>query len=564
MKYLLNNKVLVIIVAIIILASVLRFVSLTRADMISDPATYSFRSIGYDDIMVSEKQTSPIYWFGTMPLWSKLSFHDHPPLAFIIQFIFFKIFGVSLLVARLPYALFGVLSVLALYYLGKQLYNKQVGIISSLLLAVSSYHIWASQAGYLEGILILFLILSILYFSKALNNHKYFVHWSIAFGLALLTKYTALFSVPVFLIWWLFSKNKVEIIKNKKFILSIIIFLILISPVVVYNIMVYKTRGHFDLQFSVLFNQDLSDWPVLSEQSVGGNYLYNIKTTFSTLKSAIPMPVFILSLLGLAYIALESIIKKTKKHLPLILALIFVTVFFVFASPASRMLSVYTPFVYLALSYLFYRLIKIKKVIFVPILGLFVIYLLIFSINTNHLYQPISKNRLLYSGIRLDNSGYNQLNDWLVDKIGKENLQKPREILAEKDIYLLNDYKDVVKYTHGTLYVYDYNYNWFAFLWYLKSKSMYYNIPIISTNDLIEILNMERGDEVINALGLDGIYFIRMTENVLPNTQEYISDASEEIEKNILASGIQPQEVIYNPIGQAAFNIYYLPKIKLE
>ena len=78
---------------ILLLAFVLIFFRLTRPDMMSDDAHYSFRSIFYLDFLASQKQTTPLQWFGEILSWSKLSFHDAPPMIFFIQHAFFEIFG---------------------------------------------------------------------------------------------------------------------------------------------------------------------------------------------------------------------------------------------------------------------------------------------------------------------------------------------------------------------------------------------------------------------------------------------------------------------------------------
>ena len=119
-------------------------------DIQTDDATYSFRAIGYLDYMDSQLQTTPIDWFEKIPAWSKLSFHDAPPLVFAIQYSFFKLFGISTFVARLPFALAGLGSVILLYFIGQRLYNEKVGLLASFLLTIFSYHTWASKVGYLE------------------------------------------------------------------------------------------------------------------------------------------------------------------------------------------------------------------------------------------------------------------------------------------------------------------------------------------------------------------------------------------------------------------------------
>ena len=132
---------------IVILASVLRFYNLSSADVITDEALISFRSIGYIDFFVSPYQTTPFEWFSDIPTWASLSFHDHPPLVFAIQHLFFNLFGQSIFILRLPFVMFGIATVYLSYLLGKRLFNHQTGLIAAFLLALSFYHVCISRIG---------------------------------------------------------------------------------------------------------------------------------------------------------------------------------------------------------------------------------------------------------------------------------------------------------------------------------------------------------------------------------------------------------------------------------
>ena len=82
-----------LVLLVLAVASFFRFYNIGFADVITDEALGGFRSIGYIDFFASPHQTTPYEWFSDIPAWAKLSFHDHPPLTFIVQNIFFKIFG---------------------------------------------------------------------------------------------------------------------------------------------------------------------------------------------------------------------------------------------------------------------------------------------------------------------------------------------------------------------------------------------------------------------------------------------------------------------------------------
>ena len=64
-----------------------------------------------------------------------LSFNEHPPLGFILMAISFVLFGVNEFAARLPEALSAFFSLLLLYFIGKELFNRAIGLGASLILA---------------------------------------------------------------------------------------------------------------------------------------------------------------------------------------------------------------------------------------------------------------------------------------------------------------------------------------------------------------------------------------------------------------------------------------------
>jgi 4-amino-4-deoxy-L-arabinose transferase-like glycosyltransferase len=105
---------------IVAAAFFLRLFNLGGQDMASDDVLYSFRSIGLVDYVASiNLQSTPTTWFSERQWWQGLSFHDHPPMVFIIQWIFFKIGGINVWAARLPFAPAGTLSVFFLFFWAK-------------------------------------------------------------------------------------------------------------------------------------------------------------------------------------------------------------------------------------------------------------------------------------------------------------------------------------------------------------------------------------------------------------------------------------------------------------
>jgi len=65
----------------------------------------------------------------------------HPPLYFFILHYWIGLFGDSEFSARFLSVIFGFSSIIILYRLGALLFNKHIGILSSLLLSLSEFHI---------------------------------------------------------------------------------------------------------------------------------------------------------------------------------------------------------------------------------------------------------------------------------------------------------------------------------------------------------------------------------------------------------------------------------------
>jgi len=80
-----------------------------------------------------------------------------------IQWLFLKVFGPETWALRLVSAIIGILTVLGLYLLAKQLFNKKVALFSSFLLAVSFWHINFSRIGF-RAIMVPFCLVFFLYY----------------------------------------------------------------------------------------------------------------------------------------------------------------------------------------------------------------------------------------------------------------------------------------------------------------------------------------------------------------------------------------------------------------
>jgi 4-amino-4-deoxy-L-arabinose transferase-like glycosyltransferase len=115
----------------------------------------------------------------------------------------FRIFGVSVLSIRIISALFGGFTVLGLYLLVKELFNKKIALFSSFFLAVSFWHINFSRMGFRAIVLPFVLVFAFYFLFRGFRTKKFlnFIIGGLFFGLGLHT-YISFRLAPLILIIW--------------------------------------------------------------------------------------------------------------------------------------------------------------------------------------------------------------------------------------------------------------------------------------------------------------------------------------------------------------------------
>ncbi|MHB8842055.1 MAG: glycosyltransferase family 39 protein [Candidatus Aquicultor sp.] len=94
----------------------------------------------------------------------------NPPLYFITLHSWIGQFGNSEFSARLLSASFSFFAIIVIYKLGTLLFNKEVGILGALLLAISPFNIHYAQEARPYSLLVLLALLSVYFFIKLLNR----------------------------------------------------------------------------------------------------------------------------------------------------------------------------------------------------------------------------------------------------------------------------------------------------------------------------------------------------------------------------------------------------------
>ncbi|RKY36518.1 MAG: hypothetical protein DRP78_03400 [Candidatus Omnitrophota bacterium] len=86
------------------------------------------------------------------------------PLYFVLLKYWMRLFGASEFVLRLPSVLFGVGALFLIYKIGQMLFNTRVGLLSSLILAISPFHLFYCQEARHYSLFIFLTLLSNFFF----------------------------------------------------------------------------------------------------------------------------------------------------------------------------------------------------------------------------------------------------------------------------------------------------------------------------------------------------------------------------------------------------------------
>ena len=561
MKNRLNLK-LILLLTIVATAIFFRFYGLERHDVLTDEASISFRSIGYLDFLATPYQTTPLEWLNFKPWWFNLSFHDHPFLNFLIQHIFFKLFGVSTYTMRALPALFGVLSVILIYFLGKRIFNDKLGIAASALLAVNVHHIWISRLALQESAAIFFVLLSLLIFLKALENKKYFYWFGITAGAALLIKLHAVIIFPLVVSYLLIFRPPAWTWKQKEVYLSFLITAVVFSPYLLYNFLLYKTFGHFDYQLSYLFKQYVDKWQIRPGRFEFPTLSSSLKYFFLNLKDNFS-PLFLIgSGSGFVFLALALIKKKLgelKNKVAWVLTIIMLYfLLLLFIGPSQRFLSLIAPWLAILLAFtalwLSQRRFKTTVVILIFFLG----FEAFFSYNTAISLEKRGIENLTYSKSKIHAFayGYNSLEPFVAEVTrGK----KPKVILPINNNNLAKIVEENAKKQPGKpaaiMFIHDPRLYGESVLWILTRRMIYEGWPVLSYDVYKETLR-NLGENFFREMGITEFYYIAPTKNLPLQPNLIVTSSDEELRQfeNKLRNRLTA--TLKNPFGQEVFRIY--------
>ena len=521
-----------------------RFWGLTAAGLHHDAALNSMRALGWFDFLVGVGQTTPLIWFGYIPWWANLSFHDHPPLSFLIQKIFFTIFGDSDFAALLPFALAGVLTVWLIYWVLGRLSDKRTALLGALLFAVSSFNIWSSRSGLLEALSTMFITASaaaLLLFIYS-PQKKFWYGWAVFVSLAGLVKYTSVFLLPAAMVFLLLFDRRMFV--SRKFWGALLLMLVLLSPAVVYNGFVFQARGHFDAALSSMVGMSPADYATLSYRSLNANIGANLRGIFMTLAENISVPLFAVYLLaaaaGLARIARRDFDKVT---IFLLLNIFFIILMFSFSGGGERFLPILIPFFTLLAAWqtkwlaAYFRSPHIKTAAAA---------VLIFVASVEALFA-------FNTSLRAEKNHFVELDEFL-------RAEALDLTLSRKRISSLTDDRMYLEFAGKEIIIFDERADWFSRVWYVDRYKYYYGAPFVYLSDLSDAVG-ERNIDIFSyfrAQGAAGFWLVLAEgSSVSRNIDPTYDQVTESLREDLRAKNIVPVRQIHGHGEELSFSIYH-------
>ncbi|QQG43531.1 MAG: glycosyltransferase family 39 protein [Candidatus Daviesbacteria bacterium] len=195
---------------------------------LGDSSLVSFDEAWYGSIARNIAQTGDFINL----TWNGSSYLDHPPAVFSLMAVLIKTFGDSEFWVRATSAILGLASLAVVYFLGKELFNRWIGLASAIALPSSFWFLFRARSGNLDVPLTFFFLLSLLLILKAAKNSKFLPPFFISLSFLFLSKtLVPLTIIPaLILIFW---KTKISF---KEFMGPLLMFILIVGGWFLYQL----------------------------------------------------------------------------------------------------------------------------------------------------------------------------------------------------------------------------------------------------------------------------------------------------------------------------------------
>jgi len=437
-----------------------------------NPFDYSLKNSGWNDFIPS---TDIKYG------WPNIGFRA-PLLPYILS-VFYSLNLFFLIPIIVPFI--GTLSVFLSYILGGKLFSKIVGLYSAILFSLIPIHVYSSGKIWTDTLVVFFVLLTLISFWEGYEkeNVKYKVLFGLFLALAIMARYTSLWMVPIFFVYFLIRDNSLKFLKDKYLWYAIGIFSLTLFPWFAYGFVYY---GNF-LGAFIHGYKAAGYWGGTQPWSF---FLENSWKIFSI--------VGILSIISFLYILIKKEFLRREIYFLLILIVFFSSIVLAMPHKEVRFIMPIVPVICLISGFFIDKLKKYKNVVF----GIVCIVLTtslwgIFKVEYNNAYAGI--NLCFLRG-----------NEFLtIDSIDKNSLIITNQLpivyyYTKKDVHLYPDQWDLVKFRN----ILDSNYQ------DRKIYFFYENYELIDDNIKKDLdYNFKKVFECMEGWGNSTIYELMLRKN---------------------------------------------------
>ncbi|HEX3035923.1 MAG TPA: glycosyltransferase family 39 protein [Thermodesulfobacteriota bacterium] len=208
--------------------------------------------LGYESIWIDEGYSIIFAKLNPSQIIEVTSKDDfHTPFYYIILHYWMNLFGDSEFSIRFPSAIFGFLAILMIYKVGSLIFDKKVGLLSSLILALSIFHIHYSQDARMYSLMAFLTLVSMYFFIRLMKERSFgtSIGYILSSTLLIYTQYFGLFIVVAQNIYlatlFLFSREKLKINLRKWVLLQVTIILLFAPWIVILVKQMLRVKSGF-------------------------------------------------------------------------------------------------------------------------------------------------------------------------------------------------------------------------------------------------------------------------------------------------------------------------------
>ena len=190
-----------------ILVAILTFAFMARVFDLGSPKNEYFDEVyhAFTAKVILHHDSKAWEWWNTPPEGFAYEW-THPPLAKLGMYLGMLVFGENSFGYRIPGAMLGLGAIYLIYLLAKEVFKDEaIGLLSAAVFSLDGLALVMSRIGMNDSYILFFTLLALYLYIKDKNLFS-----AIAFGLALSSKWSAIWAIPIFGVIWLSRKKKLD------------------------------------------------------------------------------------------------------------------------------------------------------------------------------------------------------------------------------------------------------------------------------------------------------------------------------------------------------------------